>query len=276
VIEPAAEAPPSIDRAPAPAPPAESSASNWWVAALLAALAIIGGILLLRRRRAAQEAAPPVLRAAPVAAPPPPPPFAPPPPSPPPPPPPPPPKVPAPSPVGSGTVGISLRPQLEFDVRAETATVSSSRVAVDFALAVGNSGNSPARDVRIEARLFSAGADQDERIAAWFKTAFDNGSAGRLPDIDPHTQIKVASGAHLSADEIATFDAAGRALFVPLLAVTILYHWGNGRAGRTSQYFVLGRPPAEGSDRIGPFILRPEPRTYTPLDRRHADLVETS
>lgn len=170
-------------------------------------------------------------------------------------------------PPSGGIVSIRMRPWLDVELVPERAIVDDSKATVQFRVALVNSGNAPARDVSIEAAMFSAGADQDRQIRGFFDR--QPGQSERIALIMPLQTIALDTAVFLPRQQVQPIEIEGRSLFVPMIAVNALYVWGGGK-GRTSSSFLVGRTTR--SDKLAPFRLDLGPRIFRNLDARRHEL----
>jgi MYXO-CTERM domain-containing protein len=237
---------------PAPVPPtqpeplagAPAPAEPWpfWYYLLPAALAALGGALLLRRRRRAAVIAAAAEEAA--AAPPP----------------------PRPAPVP--------RPWLEVEVKAERAASTDSEAWVEFELVLHNTGKSPARNIRLNARMLNAGREQDKEIGAFFRTKGEGRKTHTIGDLPPGERGLVQGSVSMPREEMRALQVNEQLLFIPVLAVNVLYDWGEGRTGQTSKSYVVGRELGERSQKMGAFRLDLGPRIYRTVGQRQHNLAK--
>ena len=68
-----------------------------------------------------------------------------------------------------GIVSARLRPWLDIEFSPLAASFDEKQGVIQFDVTLFNSGSAPARDILLEARLFNAGADQDEVIGKFFE-----------------------------------------------------------------------------------------------------------
>lgn len=226
---------------------------------LLAAFALgAGGVFLLLRgrSRAAFAGAPEVdafappepapVPAAPRAAPPPAPEKAPPPP---------PPGV-VPPPVG-GVVSTRLRPWLEIGFQPLRCIMEDHQLIFEFELELMNSGNSPARDVLVEATLFNAGNHQDKELGAFF--ADPVGAGERIAGIQPLKGMTLRTEVVAPRERVQVYDVGGRKVLVPIIAFNALYRWSGGD-GQTSTSYLLGIDTKKA--KMAPFRADPGRRVF--------------
>lgn len=256
------ETAPSIPQAPAPAGEvAEPQGGGWlWPAVGGAVILLLGALFLLRRRRAqaalerARDAARGelggVLRTpepAPAPAP----------------------KPAPPEPVPEARPTVP-RPWLELDIVPERAAATEAEAVVHYALTVTNQGDAEARNIRIDPRLFNAGAEGD--MAAFFQGPIHEQSGSPQVVIAPGGTLKLNGQVAMPMAEVREIEMAGRRIFVPMVAINVAYDWGGG-TGRTSRSWLVGREAETPQAKMGPFRLDLGPRIYRSVGRREARLV---
>lgn len=236
---------PVPEAAPAPAPqPAGGPA--FWIYLIPAALAALGVLLLLRRRRRTQPAAPaqPAVGHSPPAAVPP---------------------RPRPDPVP--------RPWLELELKVERAAATPEEARVDFEMVIHNSGKSPARNIRVNARMFNAGRTQDEEIGAFFKTRGEGRRTHTIPELPAGERGLIQGSVTMPREEMRALRVNDQALFIPVVGVNLVYDWGNARTGQTSKSYVIGRELGTPSEKMGAFRLDAGPRVYRTVGQRPHSLA---
>jgi hypothetical protein len=136
---------------------------------------------------------------------------------------------------------VSNRPWLEFGLRPVRAGTSEEEALVDVELTVGNAGDVPARDVRISTFML-ADADSSE---------MENLLTGREVDTAvPPVTIEPGDGTRVDAHLAVPKGEMGR-VFNPVVVAEARYTLPDGREGRTSAMFKIGRP-SPVSDGVGP------------------------
>jgi len=251
-VEPTAFVPVPIAEAPmpdsAPASPAQAEAGGtfyWYFALPAAALALLGAAVVRRRRRVSAE---PVVEPAPAAAPPPP------------------PAKPRPDPVP--------RPWLEIGLKAERAAVTATEAEIAFELEISNKGGSPARNLRIDVKLFNAGAEQDKEIGAFFRTAGRETAKLKLPGVAAGVTGMIQGTVGMPREEMRAMRLDERLLYIPVIAVNILYDWGEGRTGQTSKSYVVGRELQTPGEKMGAFRVDQGPRIWRSVGQRPTKLAK--
>jgi len=250
-----------------------------WLYALLGALALLGGavaVLKMRRRRTDEggaahvqpvaEPAPEPLPAPPAApapaaaqapAPDPAPQPA---------------QAPAPEPAATGHVGLVLRPWLELHFKPARASATDGGASVQYDAVIRNVGNAPARNVRLAARMFNAGPQLDQEVAAFF--ALDIAPPDGAPlTILPRTEVALSSVVNMPREAMREIKVQGRSLFIPTVAFNLLYEWGRDKVGQTCSSHVIGREPEQPSEKMAPFRLDLGPRVYRSVGQRPSALA---
>ncbi|MGZ8311090.1 MAG: hypothetical protein ACXWUR_03410, partial [Allosphingosinicella sp.] len=228
--------------AAAPVAPEETGGGFNWLYAVPVALLALLGVALARRRRGRDAQPVETERAVAVAAPPRP------------------PAAPRPDPVP--------RPWLELSLKAERAAFTDTEAEVLFELEIANKGGSAARDLRIDVKMFNAGAEQDKEIGAFFRTAGREMTKLKLPGVEAGVTGVIHGSVRMPREEMRALRLDERLLFIPVVAVNALYDWGQGRTGQTSKSYLVGREQAEPTERMGAFRVDQGPRIWRTVGQR--------
>jgi hypothetical protein len=164
------------------------------------------------------------------------------------------------------------RPWLEVEVKPERAAATDVQAVVDYALSVVNSGDAPARNIRIDARLFNASA-QDE-VNAFIAGPIHEKSGSPHVVLAPGESLELMGQAAMAKADVREVKVEGRSLLIPMIAINVAYDWGEAGAGRTSRSWVVGRQPETPAARMGAFRLDLGPRIYRAVAGREAQLVK--
>ena len=236
--QPTFDTPLPTETAPPSAAPAPSGGTPWYVYALGFGLLILAGAAFLRRRRRDEEddtpAATLVAPAAPVA--------------------------PRADPVP--------RPWLELDLKTQRASFTETEAVIQFELSIGNTGGSPARNLRIDIKMINAGREQDQEIGAFFKTAGRTVTKLNLPGIGADSTGVIRGEVAMPLEEMRAVKLDGRMLFIPVVAVNALYDYGENRTGHSAKSYVVGRELQETSEKMGAFRVDQGPRIWRTVGQR--------
>jgi LPXTG-motif cell wall-anchored protein len=249
------EAPIAAEPAPEAAPEAASPAAseNWmlWGGGALALL-LTGGFLLLRRRRtgeavepfgAVEGAAAPLVQPSPPA---------------------------RPVPAAPATPAAEPRPWLEVEFRPGTASATQEQTVLQFELIVRNRGDLPAHRVRITGQMMNTTPDLNARLSEFYAEDFEPVGAPRT--LVPGAEESFKGALAMTREELKVIQIQDRSLFIPLVAVNVLYDWGDGRKGQTAQSYIVGRESDPPAAKMAPFRLDLGPRVYRKVGTRQHDL----
>jgi hypothetical protein len=159
-----------------------------------------------------------------------------------------------------GIVSTRLRPWIEIEFQPVRCIVEQDRVAFEFELSLYNSGNAPAREVLIEAGTFNASPAQDKEIDGFFQQPVAKGE--RIAALPPLQRVNLRPTVVVDRSQVRVLEAGGRKVFVPLIAFTALYRWGQN-AGQTSSAYLLGRDTK--GQKMAPFRIDLGPRIFRGL-----------
>ncbi len=171
-------------------------------------------------------------------------------------------------PTGGGIVSTRLRPWIEVEFVPERTIVDDETIAIEFTVALYNSGSAPARDVLIETAMFNASSTQDQQIGAFF--ASPAGRGDRIEVVAPLQRVVARSTVTVPRSQVRPLHAEGRPLLVPMTAITALYRWGSNNNGQTSASYLVGKETS--GDKLAPFRLDLGPRVFRGLAAREHQL----
>ena len=221
---------------------------SWLWVAIPAALGLAAFFLIGRRRRPARRSSARAERSAPLPAAPPAPPPAP-------------------------------RAKLEIQFVPARAAATDSAALVDFELVLVNKGDAPARNIRIDTRMFNASAQQD--IAAFLKGPIHEQSGSPHVSIEPGGELRLNSAIGMPLEQLREIEIQGRRLFVPVVASNVAYDWeaeagADAGTARTSLSWLVGREPENPAAKMGGFRLDLGPRIYRSVGVRPMTLAEVA
>jgi hypothetical protein len=169
------------------------------------------------------------------------------------------------------------RPWLELELKAERLSSTDAESLVQFELEITNTGPAPARNLRIDVKMFNAGEQQDQEIGAFFGTAGRESTKCNLPGIRAGQTGQIKGEVAMSREEMRAVVLDNRYLFIPVIAVNALYDYGDGQTGQTSKSYVVGReleqPAGEKSEKMGAFRVDQGPRVWRAVGQRQHKLA---
>jgi hypothetical protein len=169
------------------------------------------------------------------------------------------------------------RPWLELELKAERLSSTSAESLVQFELEIANTGPAPARNLRIDVKMFNAGEQQDQEIGAFFTTAGRESTKCSLPGIRAGQTGQIRGEVTMSREDMRAVVLDNRYLFIPVIAVNALYDYGDGQTGQTSKSYVVGReleqPAGEKSEKMGAFRVDQGPRVWRTVGQRQHRLA---
>lgn len=137
-------------------------------------------------------------------------------------------------------------------------------------LLVANGGTAAAREVAVEAVTTNGGEGQGAELATFFARPAAGSTAIR--ELGPLSDMTLSHELRMPRTAIRAYEAQGRTLFVPVIALNAVYRIASGE-GRTSAAFLVGRD-VPGSERLAPLLLPEGPGRATGLGvRRLEDAV---
>ena len=174
---------------------------------------------------------------------------------------------------------VAPRPRLELAFAPAGASATDAQAAVQFVLTVSNLGDAPALRVRMEARMFAMGEDHDAALAAFFSQPLERATpiASTIPagvSTELRTQVTLPGAA------VRPIRVAERVLFVPVVAVNVLYEWSDGADGQadgqTAMSYVIGRENRPPAAKMAPFRLDQGPRMYREVGHRVHEMMRVA
>ena len=169
------------------------------------------------------------------------------------------------------------RPWLELELKAERLSSTDAESLVQFELEITNTGPAPARNLRIDVKMFNAGEQQDQEIGTFFGTAGRESTKCNLPGIRAGQTGQIKGEVAMSREEMRAVVLDNRYLFIPVIAVNALYDYGDGQTGQTSKSYVVGReleqPAGEKSEKMGAFRVDQGPRVWRAVGQRQHKLA---
>jgi len=153
------------------------------------------------------------------------------------------------------------------------AGINLITATADVALVVRNEGVAPARGIRLALRLTSAQPGQDAVLDALYAEPVERPIVPPF-DLAPGEERMVRGIATLPREAIVALTAAGRPMFVPVIALNLLYDAGGGMPGQTTAAFAVGVERPDGG-KLGPLWLDEPARMYDAIGiRAHGTTVK--
>ena len=168
------------------------------------------------------------------------------------------------------------RPWLELELKAERLSSTNAESLVQFELEITNTGPVPARNLRIDVKMFNAGEQQDQEIGSFFRTAGRESTKCNLPGIRAGQTGAIRGEVAMARGDMRAVILDNRYLFIPVIAVNALYDYGDGQTGQTSKSYVVGRELEEAgqkSEKMGAFRVDQGPRIWRSVGQRQHKLA---
>jgi hypothetical protein len=152
---------------------------------------------------------------------------------------------------------MAARATLDIELRVKRAGTNLLSAAVDYDIVVRNLGEATAQDVQVDVRLLSAGAEQDSWIRTLFASPIERSITPAF-DLPPQGAIELSGMAMMPKEMVSVMTVQDRVLFVPVLAINLLYGWEGGE-GQTATSHVVGIDRGAGA-KMAPFRIDTAPR----------------
>ena len=168
------------------------------------------------------------------------------------------------------------RPWLELELKAERLSSTDAESLVQFELEIANTGPVPARNLRIDVKMFNAGEQQDQEIGTFFTTAGRESTKCNLPGIRAGQTGQIKGEVAMARGDMRAVILDNRYLFIPVIAVNALYDYGDGQTGQTSKSYVVGREleqAGEKNEKMGAFRVDQGPRIWRSVGQRQHRLA---
>ena len=164
------------------------------------------------------------------------------------------------------------RAQLQLELRPRRAGINLLSATVESEVAVTNIGDAPAERVRVGVRLLSAHAGQDTELAELYAQPIGRPAAPPFA-LQPGETRALRAVAVLPHGDIRSMTAAGRPMFIPVVAVNAVYQAAEDLEGQTAQSFAVGVERVD-SPKLAPFWLDAPARTTDQVAARpHAAAI---
>jgi hypothetical protein len=161
---------------------------------------------------------------------------------------------------------IADRPRLSIALRPRRAGLNLLSATVEAELTVRNDGAAAASGIRIGAALVGASPGQGGDVGALFAQPVGRPAAPPFA-LAPGEERRVRLVVALPRTEIQPIEAGGRAMFVPVVAVNLVYDAADGMQGQSARAFALGVERVD-SAKLAPFWLDQPARMHEQLGVR--------
>ncbi len=164
------------------------------------------------------------------------------------------------------------RARLSIELRPLRAGLNLLSATAECQIVVTNTGVEPASGIRIHANLLTAHAGQDADLAAINAAPVTRPATAPFALAAGESRV-VRTVSAIPRDAIHGMTAANRPMFVPIVAVNILYDSGDGPA-QTARAWAIGVERVD-SAKLAPFWLDAPARMYDNIAARpHAVAVD--
>ena len=158
------------------------------------------------------------------------------------------------------------RARLSLALVPRRAGINLLTATAEVEIVVRNDGAVAAGEVRVDAALFAARAGLDEELARLFATRSDRPAAAPFV-LEPGEERAVRTIVTLPRAAIRPLQAAGRDMFVPVVAVSVRYQASDDGQGQVARAFAVG-VVREGTDKLGPLWLDAPVRSHDQVAAR--------
>jgi len=158
------------------------------------------------------------------------------------------------------------RARLSIALRPRRAGLNLLSATVEAELTVRNDGAAAAGGIRIGAALVGASPGQGGDVGALFAQPVGRPAAPPFA-LAPGEERRVRLVVALPRAEIQPIEAGGRSMFVPVVAVNVVYEAADGAQGQSARAFALGVERVD-SAKLAPFWLDQPARMHEQLGVR--------
>jgi hypothetical protein len=166
---------------------------------------------------------------------------------------------------------VGPRASLEVEFIPARASATDEAAVVEFELVLKNVGDAPARNIRIDTRMFNASATKE--MAEFLKGPIHDLSGSPQVEIAPDDELRLQSSMAMPKQDVREILMQGQRLFVPAVASLVAWDWGTDGRGRTALSWLVGRETENRAAKMGAFRLDLGPRIYRQVGVRPLKLV---
>ena len=172
---------------------------------------------------------------------------------------------------------IGRRADIAIDFEPVHAQSTLINFRLRYVVTITNNGQIPATPVLLRVGLFAGTNAHPQGVASWYNLPIE-AEHHRIEAIAPGESQQFDGELAAPLDALNALVVEGRAMAIPLIAVDVRYHHGDGEApldGQTARAFVVGREPSNGAAKLAPFRLDQGPTSFAPLGRRDTGISKT-
>jgi hypothetical protein len=164
-------------------------------------------------------------------------------------------------------VSRRLRGWVEIDLVVREIVFDEADALLRIDLIIGNGGTAAARDIALEAVTTNGGESQGAELTTFFERPA--AAAVAIVELGPLSDTTLSHELRMPRSAIRAYEAQGRTLFVPVIALNAVYRTASGE-GRTGAAFLVGRN-VPGSEKLAPLLLSPGPERLLGLGNRRLE-----
>lgn len=146
---------------------------------------------------------------------------------------------------------MRLRGWIDLDLVMREILFDGNEARLRLDIIVANTGTGGARDIALEAVTLNGGDNQAAELATFYARAAAAQTA--VPELGSRSDTVLSHELTMPRGAIRAYEAQGRTLFVPIVALNASYRTASGE-GRTSAAFLVGRD-VPGSNKLAPLLL---------------------
>ena len=153
--------------------------------------------------------------------------------------------------VSGGIVSTRLRGWIDLDLVVREILFTPGEALLRFDIIIANTGTGIAREIAIEAFATNGGEDQAAALSGFF--ARPAATSVAVPELGRLAETVLSHELVIPRSAILAYEGQGKALFVPVIALSAAYRTGSGE-GRTGAAFLIGRD-VPSSEKLAPVLL---------------------
>lgn len=172
--------------------------------------------------------------------------------------------------VSAPIIGPPLTPakraNLTLEFIPDKAMLSFTALTIKGQLRLINTGELPARNMRLRATLLSANSQQNQMLAAFHSGAITIPEES-LGEATAGERIAMQIEMSLPVAELQSFEVQSRRIMVPVMVANLAYDWDGG-SDMVKLACLVGKEAEPPAPKMAPFRLDLGPRSFAPLGQR--------